>query len=323
MNPASVDPVRLRSAVRRAEQQAGWQPSVWFSTSKDDAGRSAAEDALAASPDVLVVVGGDGTVRTIAQTIYAAEVPMAIVPTGTGNLLARNLRLPLTDLERAVTAAFDGRDRIIDIVSARLDHESGEVSEHIFLAMAGIGLDAAMAVNSNVRLKSVLGWLAYVPPIARSILSNKSFRMYPRVDWKHRTTAPAHTMIVGNCGVLTGDIVLMPAAVVDDGLLDVVILRPGRLIGWTPIGFRLAANGIVYRRSLRRERTPRALPSSRTAFHDQATHFEATFDEPQLIELDGDIVDHITRVRFEILPRRLALRVPRPTPSATPSAADE
>lgn len=117
-------------------------------------------------------------------------------------------------------------------------------------------------------------------------------------------------MIVGNCGVLTGDIVLMPAATVDDGLLDLVILRPGRLIGWTPIGFRLAGNGVVYRRGLRRGSTPRGLPSSRTALHAQTTHFEAEFDQPQLFELDGDIVDHVTRARFELLPRRLRLRVP-------------
>ena len=105
-------------------------------------------------------------------------------------------------------------------------------------------------------------------------------------------------MIVGNCGVLTGDIVLMPAAVVDDGLLDVVILRPGRLVGWIPIALRLIANGIVYRRS----RRPRGLPSSRTAYHEQAASFEATFSEPQLIQVDGDTFGDVTSAQFRILP---------------------
>lgn len=311
VNPSHQRRLPLQPAVRSAEERSGWEPSTWFWTAPEDSGRRAAQDAVDSDADVVIVVGGDGTVRTVAQTIHTASVPLTIVPTGTGNLLARNLRLPLTDLNAAVAAAFDGRDRVIDMVAARLDHESGETSEHIFLAMAGIGLDAAMAVNSNTRWKSLLGWLAYVPPIARSILSNQSFEMYPRVDWKHHTTDPAHTMIVGNCGVLTGDIVLMPAAVVDDGLLDVVLLRPGRLIGWTPIGVRLVVNGMVYRRSLRRSRSARALPSSRTALHRQATHFEASFDQPQLLELDGDVVDHVTRARFEVLPHCLTLRVPR------------
>jgi diacylglycerol kinase family enzyme len=311
VNPKNAAMPALRSAVRSAESASGWHPSRWFFTTVGESGGSLAAEALADEPEVLVVVGGDGTVRAVAETLQGSPTPMTIIPTGTGNLLARNLGLPLADLERAVTAAFDGHDRTIDLVSARLVREEGEVTEHIFLAMAGIGLDAAMAVNSDVRLKSLLGWIAYVPPIARSILSNRSFGLHPRIDFRPHRTRPAHTMIIGNCGVLTGDIVLMPGAAVDDGLLDVVILRPGRLIGWTPIGARLIMNGIVYRRGVRRRRPPRTLPSSVTAFHAQGTHFEADFDEPQLIELDGDIVDHVTSSRFELLPGRLVIRVPK------------
>ncbi|GAB3918194.1 sphingosine kinase [Microlunatus endophyticus] len=310
VNPTNVNLGRLRDAVQRAQQAAGWNPSRWFFTARDDSGRRAARDALEASPDVVLVVGGDGTVRTTAQELRRT-VPVTIVPAGTGNLLARNLRLPLTDLDQAVSAAFTGQDRHIDVIKATLEHETGKVVEHIFLAMAGVGLDAAMALHSNTSLKSLVGWLAYVPPIARSILSNQSFDVRYRINHNDQRSMTAHTMIIGNCGVLTGDVVLMPAAAVDDGLLDVVILRPGRrLSGWTPIGIRLAANGAVHRRRHRLGKTPRGLPSSRSATHAQAREFEATFDQPQLIELDGDIIDHITRAQFTLLPGELTLRTP-------------
>jgi diacylglycerol kinase family enzyme len=310
LNPTGVDLARLRSAVEHAQQAAGWDPSLWFPTTQGDPGQQAAHNALESSPDVVLVVGGDGTVRTIAQEVRQTA-PLAIVPTGTGNLLARNLRLPLTDLDQAVSLAFTGRDHAIDIISAALEHESGAVTERIFLAMAGVGLDAAMALNSNTSLKSLFGWLAYIPPIARSVLANQSFAVQYRVGNTDPQFLSAHTMIIGNCGVLTGDIVLMPAAAVDDGLLDVVILQPGRrLSGWTPIGIRLAANGAVHRRRHRLRKTPRGLPSSRSAFHAQANEFEAIFEEPQLIELDGDIIDHITRARFKLLAGQLTLRMP-------------
>lgn len=310
VNPTNVNLTRLQTSVQQAQQAAGWDPSVWFHTAPDDSGRGAALDALEASPDVVIVVGGDGTVRTVAQEIHRSA-RLTIVPTGTGNLLARNLQLPLTDLDQAVSAAFTGTDHAIDIIAARLEQGPESVIDHIFLAMAGIGLDAAMALHSNKSLKSLVGWMAYVPPIARSVLSNKSFTVQYRIDGADQKPMSAHTMIIGNCGVLTGDIVLMPAASVDDGLLDAVILRPGRrLSGWTPIGIRLAANGAVHRRRRRLGRAPRGLPSSRSAIHGQATEFDATFNEPQLIELDGDIIDHVTRAQFTVLPGQLTLRVP-------------
>lgn len=311
VNPTNVSHRRLRSVIEAAENRAGWDRSVWFETSAEDPGRAAARDALATSPDVVIVVGGDGTIRTVTERLHqSAAIPVTIVPTGTGNLLARNLHLSRTDLEHAVAAAFTGIDRAIDIVSVTLEHKSGTTSEHSFLAMAGIGLDATMAANSSSRLKAILGWPAYIPPIGRSIVSNRSFTVHPRVDSKYRKSVRAHTMIVGNCGVLTGNIVLMPAAAVDDALLDVVILRPGRLIGWTPIGLRLALNRAIYRRNQQPWRTPHGLPSTRTAHHAQGARFEATFDEPQLIELDGDPIAHVIKARFELQPGRMNLRVP-------------
>ena len=266
---------------------------------------------------MVIAVGGDGTLRAVGAVIAGSQIPMVIVPTGTGNLLARNLDLPLTDLTRSVGAAFTGVDRKIDTVTVSLTRADGRRSDHLFLAMAGIGLDAAMAAHSNVSLKAHFGWLAYIPPIARSVLSNQAFTLTVTSGSGAPVTSTAHTMIVGNCGVLTGDIVLMPAAVVDDGRLDVVLLRPGRLAGWIPIAVRLAINGLVYRRSRRHSKQTPTLPSTRTAHHRRATRFDVSFDQPQLLQIDGDIIDHVTSAAFRLNPAHLRLRM---GPVAAPPA---
>jgi len=105
--------------------------------------------------------------------------------------------------------------------------------ERAFLVMAGIGLDAQMAAKTNQELKKRIGWLAYSDPIARSILGNRQFDLTFRLDDEPEVSTRAHTVIVGNSGSLTAGLLLIPAATIDDGMLDAVILRPGRGAGWT------------------------------------------------------------------------------------------
>lgn len=120
----------------------GWGESRWYETSSDDSGRRAAEEALAGDPTVVIVAGGDGTVRTVAEAVYETGTPLALLPAGTGNLLARNLGLPLNDVEGSVAAAFTGETRGVDVAVAELEDEDGTRRTRTFLVMAGIGLDA-------------------------------------------------------------------------------------------------------------------------------------------------------------------------------------
>lgn len=130
---------------------------------------------------MVIVAGGDGTVGAVAETVHGTSTRLAIVPAGTGNLLARNLGLPITDLERCVAAAFAGAERKIDVAQAELERADGTREQRTFLVMAGIGLDARMALATNAGLKKRLGWLAYTDPIARSVLGNKQFAMHYRI----------------------------------------------------------------------------------------------------------------------------------------------
>src|SRR6218665_3144063 len=161
-NPRKMRMDLIRRIVADEEHRRGWGRSRWYETRADDSGRRAAEAALAEQPAVVIIIGGDGTVRAVVEAVYEHRTPVALLPTGTGNLLARNLGIPLNDVEACVATAFAGSTRAIDVGLAEIEHEDGRRTGHVFLVMAGIGLDAEMAEHTSALAKKHLGWLAYV-----------------------------------------------------------------------------------------------------------------------------------------------------------------
>ncbi|MFD5213603.1 diacylglycerol/lipid kinase family protein [Microbacterium sp. NPDC058345] len=309
-NPVKVVEGVLRDAVAAAEREHGWAASSWFATDEGDAGAIAAQAAVAAAPDVILVAGGDGTVRAVAQEVHRTGIPVALLPSGTGNLLARNLGFPLSDLAQGVETAFAGANRRVDIAFASTRDDEGTVSRRAFLVMAGIGLDANMAENTSSALKKRIGWGAYVDPIARSIIGNAQLHVRYRIDRGRTRSVRAHTVIAGNCGTLTANILLLPDAIVDDGLLDVVVFRPKGAFGWARIGSRLAAHS-VFNKSRPGRWLMQRTPDLKTLNYVQARRFDARFDPPQLLELDGDSVGTVRSVALTVLHQGLTLRVPR------------
>lgn len=314
-HPVKAPIERLRHLVAEEEARQGWAQTRWYETSSDDSGRAAAEDALASLPAVVMIAGGDGTVRAVVEVMQGKDVPIALVPAGTGNLLARELGVPLNDIAAGVSAAFSGDDRAIDIGAVDFEDESGARRAHAFAVMAGIGLDAEMAKSTSATAKRHLGWFAYVTPIARSVIANKLFHLDYRIDGGRMRSTRAHTVIVGNCGTLTGNMLLIPAALIDDGLLDVVMMRPTGRFTWARIGTRLTLQGIA-RRSWVSRRLLQQRPDLHSLAYVQGRRFEARFDAPHLMELDGDSFGSITRVRVRVRPGALQVRIPTP-PRAT------
>ncbi len=303
-NPVKTPLERLRQVVAEYEIQHGWAATRWHETSSDDSGRAAAEGALAAAPAVVMVAGGDGTVRTVAEVMQGTGVPIALVPAGTGNPLARDIGIPLNDIAGCVSIAFSGQSRPVDVGLAELEDENGIRRTHTFMVMAGIGLDADMAESTSTTAKKHLGWFAYVTPIARSVIANRRFHLDYRIDGGRVRSTRAHTVIVGNCGTLTGNMLLIPAAVIDDGLLDVVMMRPTVRFEWARIGTRLTLQAIARRSRASREFLKQA-PDLHSLAYVQGRRFEARFDAPHVIELDGDSFGHITRVRVSVRPGAL------------------
>jgi diacylglycerol kinase family enzyme len=307
-NPLKVPLERVRRAVQAREQEHGWGESRWYETSREDAGLRAAEEALAGGPAVVLVAGGDGTVRTVAEAVYESGTPLALIPAGTGNLLARNLRLPLSNIESAVAAAFTGTTRAVDVAVAELEDENGVRRTHVFLVMAGIGLDAEMAANTSAWAKQRLAWFAYVTPIVRSLIANRLFHLDYRIDGGHTRSARAHTVIVGNCGTLTGNMLLIPTAKLDDGMLDVVMLRPKGRFGWARIGTRLTIQGVAHRSQFGRTML-RLAPDLRALAYAQGRQFDVRFQIPHEVELDGDSFGLVVRARITLRPGALQVSI--------------
>lgn len=305
-NPLAVPLDRVRGLVELQEHRHGWGASQWFATDREDSGRAAAVRALDGAPSVIIVAGGDGTTRIVAEVVLGSGLPIALLPFGTANLLARNLELPLGDLAASVAAAFGGATRPVDVGVVDVEDDDGAWSTRMFLVMAGIGLDAEMARTTSTLAKRIIGWLAYVPPIARSLLANRPLDLRYRIDGGRFRTARAHTVIIGNCGTLTGGMLLLPEAAVDDGLLDVVMLRPARRLGWARIGARLTAQGIAHRSRFGRG-VLRLAPGLHALVYARGRQFEVRFETPYGVQLDGDSVGLARSARISL--RHRALRV--------------
>ncbi|MGB6771671.1 MAG: diacylglycerol kinase family protein [Candidatus Dormiibacterota bacterium] len=225
VNAARVaNPAALRRSIARALSDEGWSVPGWFETTRGESGEATAQRAAAAGIEVLFVCGGDGTVGAAAAALAGTETAIAVIPSGTGNLLALNLGLP-TDIAGAVRLATRGGRRRIDL---------GEVDGRTFTVAAGIGLDAQILADTPHRAKHHLGWTAYAAA-AVPHLRDPRFRAEVRLDGGPTIERDVRSVLVANVGRLPGGITLLPSAVPDDGLLDVALIAPSRSRDWATL----------------------------------------------------------------------------------------
>jgi diacylglycerol kinase family enzyme/membrane-associated phospholipid phosphatase len=295
-----------REKLRRVLEQHGHRAPAFIETTADDPGTGQAADAVRDGATLVVVCGGDGTVRAAADALAGSGVPLVVVPCGTGNLLARNLGLPLNPTA-ALDAALSGTPRRLDL--GRIEGD-GLPSTH-FTAMSGAGLDAAMLEHTDDRAKSAVGWPAYVLATVAT-LGTPRMRLTVRLDDApvlHRT---ARMVLLANVGTVQGGLTLLPAARPDDGLLDLLILDPRGPGGW------MRALGVLMRGRGRNSRpaTVDHLVPEGTGTKGVPVEFltfrraELTFSAPQSRELDGDPVSHGRRLTAEVRPGALTVLLP-------------
>jgi YegS/Rv2252/BmrU family lipid kinase len=292
LNPAKVENVEgFKALVERMAQESGWQPPVWFETTVEDPGRSMAEAAAIGGAEMVLVCGGDGTVRTVCAELAGTGIPVGVVPAGTGNLLARNLSIPLY-LQAAVDVALNGQDRAIDLV--RISGDGVAEDEH-FLVMAGMGFDAAIMEGASEQIKARVGWLAYVVSALRNLMF-PAVRIEVSVDGGPWTKHRARTVVIGNVGYLQAGMPLLPDATIDDGILDVVILHPRRFLSWIPLALRVLS---------KHKRTDDTI----NRLTGRTVSVRASADTPR--QLDGDSIGAGRELHAECLHGKLLVRVPR------------
>lgn len=310
-NPTKVDADQLRALVADHASAAGWGEPLFYETSVDDLGDGVTREALDAGASVVLVAGGDGTVRAVSQAMANSHVPLTIVPSGTGNLLARNLDLPLTDPDAMVAAAFDGEVHAIDVGYARLTRADGDHEEHAFVVMGGIGLDAAMIANTSGDLKKKVGWVAYVDGAARSLVKAKPFPIMYQVLGHRMHRAHVQSVLFANCGSLPAGLELIPEASVSDGDLDIVIFQPKNPIGWLAVWRRVAWDNSVLRRFRAGRRILRLRTKDNSVRYAKGPGIELAASEAHPVQLDGDEFGEATAVSVRIEEGALRITVPK------------
>ncbi|HWH01745.1 MAG TPA: diacylglycerol kinase family protein [Pilimelia sp.] len=286
VNPAKVaDLDDLRETVAAALSRAGWPEPLWFETTPTEPGHEQAREAVAAGAEVVFVCGGDGTVMSAVSALVGTDTAMAILPAGTGNLLAANLGLS-TDLAAGLEVAVEGGLRRLDVAA---------VGEAYFVVMAGMGFDADMLASTSETAKSRLGWPAYVLGAVRH-LRDRPMRVTIRIDGGPPLRRRARSVLVANVGRLQGGVPLLTDAEPDDGLLDVAVLTPRTLAQWAALAWAVLR---------RRPRVP-AMEVLRGA------RVEVLSDRPQPRQLDGDLIEPGRGLLAEVVPRSLWLCVPEP-----------
>jgi diacylglycerol kinase (ATP) len=287
-NPIKVSE-DLRNAIKQQAMKTGWNDVIWLATPAENPGPAITAEVVSADVDRVIAAGGDGTIRIVADRLAGSGIPMAVVPVGTGNLLARNLDIPLTEPE-ALAVAFGQHTREVDLVKLTVD---GTPSEH-FAVIAGLGVDAMIMDETNPDLKDAIGPGAYFVAAAKA-LGRTPIHMWITLDDHRPQHRYAMICAIGNVGELAGNLTLIPHASPDDGKLDVYVASPRRLVHWLRVVLRLV--------TLRPRRDDRV-------DQWQGRQVEVRLRHPDPYQLDGDVIGDCRSLRAEVAPKALTVCVP-------------
>lgn len=283
-NPTKFTDVdALRAEVESQLRDAGWAAPTWFETSADDPGDRHARQAVTDGAEVVLACGGDGTVRACAAAVAGSQAALAVMPAGTGNLLARHLHLP-SGTAAAIHVVTTGSRKRIDV---------GRVGEDCFTVAAGIGFDADLLADAPTYLKRTLGWPAYLVSAIRHSRGRR-FRVEIRLDGAPPRRHLARSVVVTNVSELRGGLVIAPDARDDDGIFDVVVIAPRGIHDWMTA---------VYR-AVRRSRHDRLVTYTATDIDLRVRHRRVAR------QYDGDPLPAGDHLRIRVEPAALEVCVP-------------
>ncbi len=282
----------FRDTVTSRLGAAGWDEPLWLETSAEDPGRGMTAEAVEAKVDRVIGAGGDGTIRIVADGLAGTGIPLGLVPAGTGNLLARNLGLPLAE-DKAIDVALGDHSRTIDLIKLTVDEGR---SEH-FAVMAGAGLDAMIMDETNDDLKAKIGPVAYFLAAGKT-LGRLPMKATIRVDGHRAHRRTAMLCVVANVGDLQANITLIPEARPDDGLLNVYVASPHNVLHWVRVFLRL-----LTRRPFRDDKVDDWV----------GKRVEIVLKQKDNYEMDGDVEGECRKLVAEVVPGALTVCTPATT----------
>jgi diacylglycerol kinase (ATP) len=296
-NPTAGSYVQNEHQIRETVsylQQHGWKAELWLTQKAGDARRLAGE-AVQQKKDVVIVVGGDGTINEVIQELANSETALGVLPSGTVNVWARETGIPLENTG-AREILLHGQTRNIDL---------GQVGDRYFLLMAGIGVDGEIthAVEKKpVKRFGVLGylvigtWLGFGYP---------GFRIVLQVG-EQTIHANAFQVIIGNTQLYGGAIKYTWEAKCDDGLLDVCVIYKRNFFG--RIG--MAIDFLLHREQRRQ-----------WVKYETGQDIKIHTQKPVAMQIDGDSAGNTPAsdfppITFRVIPGSLKVIVPQHVPEA-------
>jgi YegS/Rv2252/BmrU family lipid kinase len=283
--------------LRRRITGHGVEKLLWYEVPKSKKAPKKVRKALDAKPDLVVAWGGDGLVQRTIDVMAGSSTPLAIIPAGTGNLLATNLGVP-ADLAGAVDVAFEGKRKRVDL---------GKLNGEHFAVMAGIGFDGAMIQDADKEMKARLGKLAYVWAGIRHV-NGAAPRAQVKIDGIDWFDDEASCVLVGNVGTITGGIQAFDDARPDDGWLDVGVATAQGALQWARALGTMAVG--------RSDRSP-FVRITRARRVDVKLHSKLEY------ELDGGAREAAKKLTAEVVPAAVKICVPRVRVSSQRPAAEE
>ena len=271
-------------ALRRALEAAGVSDPLWREVPNSKKAPKAIRRLVADGAELVFVWGGDGLVQRAIDVLAGSDIPIAVLPAGTSNLLARNLGIP-EDIEQAVAVGLTGERRRLDV---------GRINGERFAVMAGTGVDAAMLRDADGGLKDELGRIAYVWTGLKALRA-KPFRAEVKIDGVSWFKGEATCVLVGNVGGLFGGIEVFGDAKPDDGKLEVGIVTADGFAQWA----RTAARTMV--------------ASAEASPFVQATKAQSVkvkLDRKVLYELDGGDRVKTKSLKLKVEPAAISICVP-------------
>lgn len=287
VNPAAGQLSPDLKMLNRAIHAAGWDWEVEVTNTFGDGGRLAAR-AVAGGAGMVVACGGDGTVMDVASGLLGSDVPLAILPAGTGNALAKDLGLPL-DLPSACALMVSPQAgmRAIDIGVC------GERSERLFLLRLGVGLEAEITRAADRGTKDLLGPLAYVAATVTAWNQAPVSRYRLELDGQVQEIDGLACMLANAGSLGIPGLTLSPRVSIDDGLLDVFVIRRADLAELAALAASVMGSG----------------PDASGLPHWQAREVRISADPPQDVEADGEELGS-TPFQASVIPAALKVIVP-------------
>ena len=275
---------KQRHALQKALAEAGLADAPWRGVSKAKKTEKAARKAVAEGAEVVLVCGGDGTVRAGAAGLVDTDAALAVLPAGTANLFATALKLP-KDPTAVLATITAGARTVID---------TAVCNDQTFTVMAGTGFDAAMVDDADAA-KERLGFAAYLRAAVANARQGEPVRMTVTVDGNTFYEGEASCVLVGNLGTLKAGLSAFPEASPTDGILDVAVLTATGIRDWAGVLWKVV-------------RGQQHL--SGHAHMTKGKEIAVDMDDEQRMQLDGGAKGTTDSLRIAVRPHSLRVCVP-------------